>query len=293
MAVYEHTYRRYAGPKTDPRSRFLVIPKYATKEVFRSRLFLAFFVLCFLVPLGAAVVIWFLNNSTFLEYFRALFRTGKDFRLNLGGEFFFTLMGIQGILAMLLTIVAAPALMAPDLRNNALPLYLSRPFSRSEYVLGKSIVLLALLSAVTWLPLCLLFLFQGSQVPGWISEYGWLGRALLVGSALWIVVLNLVGLAVSATVRWKPIASLTLFGFYFFTWSLAKMVYGLPGLRTVTPWADVMSPISSIMAVWQSLFRESFGPSIPVWAGVTALLALCGFCLFLLARKVRAYEVIK
>ncbi|MCH9651004.1 MAG: hypothetical protein K0U98_22465 [Deltaproteobacteria bacterium] len=293
MAVYEHTYRRYSGPRTDPRSRFLVIPKYATKEVFRSKLFLAFFVLCFLVPLGAAVAIWFLNNSTFLEYFRALFRTGEDFRLTLGGGFFFTLMSIQGILAMLLTIVAAPALMAADLRNNALPLYLSRPFSRTEYVLGKIVILLALLSAITWIPLCFLFLFQGSQVSGWIGEYGWIGWSLLVGSGLWIVVLSMVGLAVSATVRWKPIASLTLFGFYFFSWSLAKMVYGLPGFRQATPWADVFSPISSMLAVWQSLFRESFGPSIPAWAGVAALLALCGVCLIQLGRKVRAYEVIK
>ena len=50
--------------------------------------------------------------------------------------------------------------MSPDLRNNGLPLYLSRPFSRTEYVLGKMSVLLILLSAITWVPGLLLFLFQ-------------------------------------------------------------------------------------------------------------------------------------
>ena len=37
-----------------------------------------------------------------------------------------------------------PGQVSPDLANNALPLYLARPFSRVEYVLGKMSVLLVL-----------------------------------------------------------------------------------------------------------------------------------------------------
>ena len=45
-----------------------------------------------------------------------------------------------------------PGLISPDLSHNGLPLYLARPFSRAEYVLGKMSVLVGLMSLMTWIP---------------------------------------------------------------------------------------------------------------------------------------------
>ena len=56
--------------------------------------------------------------------------------------------------------------MAPDLTNNALPLYFSRPLSRFDYVLARLLVLVGLLSLVTWVPGLLLFAMQ-SGMAGW------------------------------------------------------------------------------------------------------------------------------
>ena len=39
MAVYEHLYGSYEGESHTPLSRFLVIPRYALREVFKSKLF--------------------------------------------------------------------------------------------------------------------------------------------------------------------------------------------------------------------------------------------------------------
>ena len=50
--------------------------------------------------------------------------------------------------AAILGPLVGPVLVSPDLVNNALPLYFSRPFSRAEYVLGKVSVLALLLSLV-------------------------------------------------------------------------------------------------------------------------------------------------
>ncbi len=293
MAVYEHRYQRYPGPLTPERFRFLVIPKYAVREIFSSKLFLSFYVLCFLAPLIAGLVVWVLNNATFLEFFRLLFRTTEDLRPPLNGSFFFWLSAIQGCFALLLTMVMAPALVAQDLRNNALPLFLSRPLSRFEYVAGKVSVLLMLLSTVTWVPIGLIFLLQGSQAEGWFGEYRWISGSILLSSGLWISFLCLAGLAVSAMVRWKPIARLTLFGLFFVTWSVAKMVNALPGVQMQTPWSDLLSPISSLMAVWQPMFRQTVGTALPGWAGLGSLAAMALFFTLMLARKVRAYEVVK
>ena len=48
MAVYEQTYKRYVGPLTPEWSRFLIIPRHAYRGVFKSKLFTAFFAICFL-----------------------------------------------------------------------------------------------------------------------------------------------------------------------------------------------------------------------------------------------------
>jgi hypothetical protein len=59
-------------------------------------------------------------------------------------------------------------------------------------------------------------------------------------------------------------------------------------------------------AVWTSLFerpmhrgsgafffRVSRAEEIPIWCCWLALLAICGFCLYLLSRKIRGAEVVR
>ena len=94
-------------------------------------------------------------------------------------------------IAWLTALVLGPALVSADLRNNGLPLYLSRPFGRWEYVLGKSSVMLIMLSLVTWVPGMLLFLFQ-SYMAGWdwLKQYWRVGVGILLTSLLWIVLLG-------------------------------------------------------------------------------------------------------
>ena len=81
MAVYDRTYRRYQGRLTPQRWRFLVLPHYILKDVFKSKLLVFFYALCFLFPLGLAVYIYFQNNSdlmkaaSMIEFFKQ-FRVG-------------------------------------------------------------------------------------------------------------------------------------------------------------------------------------------------------------------------
>ena len=53
------------------------------------------------------------------------------------GSFFQVFVNIQGGFAFFVALLVGPPLVSSDLRNNALPLYLCRPFSRTEYVMGK------------------------------------------------------------------------------------------------------------------------------------------------------------
>ena len=161
----------YQGALTPPWSRFLILPRYAAKDVFDSRLFVAFYALCFLLPFAGLLTIYLHHNLAALQFLdlplqelaRRCCRSTPPSSAS-GIEF-------QGWLCFFLALFVGPALVAPDLRNNGLPLYLSRPFSRTEYVLGKMTVLAALMSLITWVPGLLLFFFQGYlEGAGWLSE---------------------------------------------------------------------------------------------------------------------------
>src|SRR6266498_4173973 len=212
MAVYEHTYRNYTGRLTPEWSRFLIIPRHAFRDVFQSKLFTAFFVICFLPLLVEAVLIYLHHNVNAL----AIMKVNVRELLPIDAYFFQTFVNLQGGFAFFVALLVGPPLVSRDLRNNALPLYLCRPFSRTEYVLGKMSVLLILLSLITWVPQLLLFLFQ-SYLEGasWFVSNLLIASAILIGSVVWILILALLSQAVSAVVKWRVIATAALLGLFF------------------------------------------------------------------------------
>jgi hypothetical protein len=86
-------------------------------------------------PLLAAAWIYLFNNPTAQALLGMKGELSGFFQVD--ERFFYRLLCAQGALAFLLTAWVGPGLVAPDLSNGALPLYLCRPFSRAEYVLGR------------------------------------------------------------------------------------------------------------------------------------------------------------
>src|ERR1700730_11570972 len=142
MAAYEPTYKQYAGPLTPEWSRFLIIPGHAFRDVFKSKLFTAFFVLCFAPVLVEAILIYLHHNTQAL----GILAVKAHALIPVDATFFEFFVNFQAVLAGLVTVLVGPPLVARDLTNNGLPLYLCRPFSRAEYVFGKMSVVLILLS---------------------------------------------------------------------------------------------------------------------------------------------------
>jgi len=294
MAVYERTYRPFDGELTGRRWRFLVLPRYALQEVFGSRWFLACFAACFIWPLILAVVMYLSYNVAFLKLFTdgaAGAAQRSPFSIRFDGSFFFYGFTLPQFWAsFLLAFLIGPQLISADLRNSAMPLYLSRPFSRAEYILGKVSVLVLLLSAVTWIPgLALFGLHAYLAGSAWLAGHAQLGLAILLGSWASIAVLTVVSLALSAYARWKPLAHLGLFGVFIVSGGLAGMIQGLLD----SPWGAVLSFGHLLQVVWSDLFGVATWIEIPAWSAWGALLVLCGLFLALLWRRVRAYEVVR
>ncbi len=115
-------------------------------------------------------------------------------------------------------------------------------------------------------------------------------RALLVGLAL----------ALSAWVKWKPVAGGLIFAAFFLAAGFGATI------NTVlhTNWGHIINVSHLIGSVWVAMFEEPMrrgngavffrvypGEQIPIWTCWAALIGICLGCLELLGRKIRGVEV--
>jgi len=285
MAIYRRSYKPYTGALTATWSRWLVLFRYARRNLFRSKVQTVLFTICFFYPLLCLGGIYLAHNLSFLA------QIGVSGNLiSIDNRFFFRLLAVQGVLAFLLTAFIGPGLISPDLANGALPLYFCRPFSRAEYIVGKSSVLAITLSQITWIPGLVLFAIQaGFAGPRWAWDNLWIAGSLILGSLIWIAILSLLAMALSAWVKWRIVAGALLLAVMFFGAGFGQAINAV--LRIESGYFFNLGYLMA--AVWTDLFRIESEQSLSAGDAWIALLVYCVICLGLLVRKVRAYEVVR
>jgi ABC-2 type transport system permease protein len=303
MAVYKKTYRPYEGGLTASWRRLLVIPRYAFEDLRRSRFLTIFYILTFIYPLICALIIYVQHNASALRLINA---EGAQRMISINVSFYMGLLGWQSMLALFLAAFIGPGQVSPDLSNNALSLYLARPFSRTEYVLGKMLVLVILISLMTWVPGLLLFGLEG-YLEGWdwMSANSRIASGLFFGSWVWILALSLLALALSAWVKWKPAAGGLIFGIIFVGQAFGAMVNHIQR----TSWGYLFDINYLIGSIWVRLFEGqnpttsgavffrapmgTDGGAPPLWCSWILLTAMAFVCLQMLRRKIRGAEVVR
>ncbi len=286
MAVYKRSYSSYAGKLTPRWSRFLILTRYSAQALFQSRVITWIFLLTLIFPVLVIASLYLNHNARLLS----LLKFRSDHLMIIDGRLFMLLMSIQGSCAFLMTAFVGPGLVAPDLTNNALPLYFCRPLSRTEYVLGRACVILFLLSFVTWIPGLIVFGVETSLSGG---AWGWDNRqyaaGILVGSWLWISVLTLLALALSAWVRWKVVAGGLLLGVMFATTGFAGAIEVI--LRSNAGF--YFDPAALVAVIYARFFEVPVHTDISTSGACIAIVLICAFCVWLLSRKIRAFQVVR
>ncbi len=286
MALHRRRFEAYSGPLTPVASRPLLLARFALREVFESRPLLVFFVVSLFPFLVAAAMVWVTHNPSA----RALLHMGA-ISLPQAGTVFFRTLAVSGSAAFFMTAWVGPMLIAPDLNGGALPLYLSRPLSRPQYLLGKMGALLALLSAVTWIPGLAVFALESSLAGGsWWWDNLWVARAVFLASWLWIGLLAFVSVTASVWLRWRWAAAGALVGYF-----MASQAAGAVFQRTLgSSWGRIIDANFLVNVIWKDLFRLSKGPEgLPAWAAWIALLTVIALCLLILNRRLKAREVVR
>lgn len=286
MAVYKRGYRRYDGPLTSPWTRFMVLPRYAWRDLYQQRLVVLLTMAAFVWPLLCAGFIYLANR---VELLQGLDREFVEL-IQVNGVFFSIFMYVQGGIAVFLAALTGPGLLAPDLANNALPLYFSRPLTRWSYALARLLVIVGMLSVVTWIPGLLLFGLQVALAGGWWFVANWtLGAGMVAGFLLWLLVLGLVAMAASAYVKWRVVAGAVSLAFFFILAGVSEMI---DAVFRVT-WGHVLDPAWAVNRVWCALLGVDPPDGPGAMASLLSLAALMLLLALVIERKLRPVEVVR
>ena len=285
MAVYKRGYRPYRGPLTGGMARFMVLPRTAWRRLYQQRLVPLLTMLAFVWPLLCAGFIYLTNHATLLQ---GLDREFRQF-IQVEASFFATFMYVQAVFAVFLAALAGPGLIAPDLANNALPLYFSRPLTRWNYALARLMVLVGMLSIVPWVPGVLLFALQVGMAGGsWFRENWTLGAGMVAGFLIWLLVLGLVSMASSAYVKWRIVAAAVSLAFFFILTGVAEMIDNVFRVR----WGHIIDPVWSVNQVWCALLGVDPPRGPGAGASAVALTVIMLLLALVIERKLRPVEIV-
>ena len=288
MAVYKRTYAAYEGSLTPSWSRFLILPRYSFARLWQSNFLVMFFMACFFYPLGCAGYIYLANNLSILSSFGIRGPLGQI--LQVQPSLFLYFCWVQAAFTYVFTAFVGPTLVSPDLVNGAMPLYLCRPFSRTEYIAGKMSVLVFLLSLVTWVPGLVLFAIQASLAGWeWTKANLWIAGSIFIGLAVWVLLLSLLALALSAWIKWKIAAGGLVLGVFFAGAGFGSALNS--AMRT--QYGTLLNLTEVMFTIWSKLFLGASDTGISVESAWICVGVVCATCLWLLIRRVRAFEVVK
>jgi len=280
MPIYDQGYRRYVARSPLHRLRFWPITREALRAFAQRR----FFVMLSFASLVPAIVgsIWIYMATRVPEAARLL---------PIDGQLFGQMLKYQLLFGILLSISGASGSIANDLRTGAMLVYLSRPLTKRDYLLGKIGFPLALNLGVMLVPGLLLYLTGLALAPEQYLQWRlwWIAPAIVLYAVAAGLVVSLATLAVSALSRSARVAGI----------ALVALLIGLEMVRSILQFgfnrreAVVLSLWADLKALGVALFGVR-DPQIEIaWAWpVLVLLLVSAGCLAVLRARVRAVEIV-
>jgi ABC-2 type transport system permease protein len=280
MPVYEQSYRSHEARGPLRQLRFWPILREGLRLLLARRALLILGMLAWL-PLVARVIQVYVVTR-FPEAGQLLPVDGRLF-----GEF----LNQQLYLVLLLVIFSGAGLIAEDLRSGAIIVYLSRPLTRRDYVLGKLGILLGVGLAVTLVPGLLLYFAAVGLAPGSFLEVRlvWIAPAVALHSLAMCLIYGLLMLALSSLSRSARVAGL---GFAALVLGL-ELVVAIVQANFDLPAARLLSLQQDVRMLGEALFGIAERPGLLGWPGACAVLAAtAAVSLVVIRHRVRAVEVV-
>jgi ABC-type transport system involved in multi-copper enzyme maturation permease subunit len=278
MPIHDQGYRRYAGRREAHGRTWLVIARAGLMEKMRERKFFVFLLVAFLPFIVRTVQLYVAANYQQASFFAPTPSLFKDY------------LSQQSFFVFIITLYVGSGLIANDRRANALQIYLSKPLTRVDYVVGKLATLLIFLTGVTWVPGILLLLMQilfaGNLT--FLKANLFLFPAITVYAAAIVLTSSFSMLALSSLSKSRRFVAVMYAGLIFFT---AAMYQALKAITGMSAWAFI-SPGDVLDVLANAIFRTPAPRAIPVSAAILFVVLLLGASVAVLERRVRGVEVV-
>jgi len=190
---------------------------------------------------------------------------------------------------VLLPAIACAGILASDRRTGALQIYLARPVTRGDYVLGKLLATAAFPALVTVVPALLLWGLVSllSKDPAhvlrtWSAPFGIVSASLVY--SLWA---SSVVLALSSVISRPALVAIATVFVHLFLSGLGGM---LSGVFREKAWL-CLSPPFALAGATTPFFGMSLPDWLPYWACLPHAVVVPALCLLLVVHRVRAVEV--
>jgi ABC-2 type transport system permease protein len=278
VPIHDQSYRHYTGEKRPVQSAWLVIARAGLMSFLSRRAFLGLLLAAWVPFIVRASQLFLASNFSQATFLAASAQTFRDF------------LSQQGLFVFLITIYVGSGLIANDRRANALQLYLSKPVTRAEYVLGKMSVLVVFLLAVTWLPAMLLLLlqiaFSGSFT--FLKANSSLLASITLLSLVTTIVVTFGMTALSSLSRSSRFVGILFAGLMLFTEAMFDTLRFITG-STAVSWLSVQASLEQVGDV---IFRQAPRYQTPAAVSFLVLTAVVVLSVSVLERRVRGVEVV-
>ena len=281
MPIHTQNYRHWEGTLNPSHyTRWWVIAKAELKLLAQRkivRLIVAIPPVIYI--LAHAVIIYIVNQFP-----------GSVLPINIDVVFFKNFLFNASLFIALIAVFGGSGLIATDMKNNTLSLYLSKPISWIDYLIGKFAVMGILLSCLTLIPGLLLFLEHVLLTDtSFLKENYWMPFSIIAYSIIIILVSSLLMLVFSSLTSNSRYAIIGFCAVWFGT----PVIYEILKAITRTSKVALVSIWANYDILGTALFAVSRNYAVHwVWALLTQV-ALIALCIFVLHRRIRAVEIVK
>jgi ABC-2 type transport system permease protein len=278
MPIHDQGYQRYAGHRIGPGRAWQVIARAGIQTFAARRAFLGLLLLSWTPFLAGAVQVYLSSSFAQAAFLAPNNRTYWDF------------LQRQGSFAFLITVWVGAGLIADDRRAHALSLYLSKPLTIVDYVVGKLAILLLLLAGVIWAPAMALLLVQSAFAGSFefVRTHLSLVPAITAYSLTTMALSSLTMLALSSLSSSSRFVGIMYAGVIFFTQAITRVLSSATGM----PVWNQLSPLGALDRVGQAIFGLDGAGQPGLWPALGLLVALLVASVLTLRWRVRGMEVV-
>ena len=278
MPIHDQSYRRYAGPRNEPGSAWLVIAAAGIRTLLGRKLFLAVMLAAWGQFFVRAVMFYLSANFPTMNVLAPSVETFRQF------------FDMQEIFVLFVTVYVGSGLIANDRRSNALQIYLSKPLSRAEYVAGKLGILGFFLLMVTLVPALALLLIEVMFTASlaFLLDNLFLLPAITLYALMEVSLASFTMLALSSLSTSARYTAMLYAGALFFTATVFAILRGATA-SSMLAWLSLRANVEQIGDV---IFRLPPRFESPWALSVLVVALLIGLSALVLDRRVRGVEVV-